>query len=97
MDVRHTIDDDVHLVQVAGIGAERTLAGAAATLAERVAALRQQRGTLEKKADELVKLKADITKAREEQSLLAELVLAFGRNGIPAMLFASPIPEIEEE
>ena len=36
LDVRHWLDDDVVVVEVAGAGDERTLAGAARTLAERV-------------------------------------------------------------
>jgi len=38
LDVRHTIDDNVFLVEVAGAGDEHTLAGAARTLAARVEA-----------------------------------------------------------
>jgi hypothetical protein len=38
LDVRHTIDDNVFLVEVAGAGDEHTLAGAARTLATRVEA-----------------------------------------------------------
>ncbi len=38
LDVRHTIDDNVLLVEVAGAGDEHTLAGAARTLADRVEA-----------------------------------------------------------
>jgi hypothetical protein len=36
LDARHWLDDDVHLVEVAGAGDERTLAGAARVLAARV-------------------------------------------------------------
>ena len=36
LDVRHTIEDNVHLIEVAGVGDDRTLAGAARTLAARV-------------------------------------------------------------
>jgi uncharacterized protein (TIGR02680 family) len=36
LDARHWLDDDVHLVEVAGAGDERTLAGAARVLATRV-------------------------------------------------------------
>ena len=36
LDARHWLDDEVHLVEVAGAGDERTLAGAARLLATRV-------------------------------------------------------------
>jgi hypothetical protein len=44
LDVRHTIDDNVLLVEVAGAGDEHTLAGAARALAARALAARVEAG-----------------------------------------------------
>ena len=77
---------------------------AARSLAAEVDGLRQELGAARRdlaRLDELegsrVEKGAALAKAVEEQALFDELVLAFGRKGIQALIIESALPEIEEE
>lgn len=71
---------------------QRTLAAQAS---ERVATARQQLSTLEQQR--IRKQDYELRRARSETSLKTyeKLKLAFGKNGIPAMIIESAIPELE--
>ncbi len=52
---------------------------------------------LDRLAEELERLRGEQSHLEEEKSLYRELQVAFGRNGIPAMIIEAVLPEIEEE
>ncbi len=52
---------------------------------------------LDRLAEELERLRGERSHLEEEKSLYRELQVAFGRNGIPAMIIEAVLPEIEEE
>lgn len=64
---------------------------------EDVIVARQHLATVEQNRQRRSAIETDQARIGEEQSIYQELRLAFGKNGIPAMIIEAAIPEIENE
>ncbi len=64
---------------------------------DRMIAAQQRLANCEHLAKELVQLREEKSRLEDEKSLYRDLQVAFGRNGIPAMIIETVLPEIEEE
>ncbi|WP_322801089.1 SMC family ATPase [Thermoflexus sp.] len=64
---------------------------------DRVIAAKQRLENCERLEEELVQLRKEKVQLEEEKGLYRDLQVAFGRNGIPAMIIETILPEIEEE
>jgi len=62
---------------------------------ERLVNARQELDALDKQRERKVELEAKRGKLREEEALYKELRTAFSKNGIPAMIIETAIPELE--
>lgn len=83
---RGEAEERVRILRKALSDAERTVG----SLAERVA-------TLERAAAELAGLASTMTRQQVEEKDWTALTRAFGRDGIPSMVVASAVPELEEQ
>lgn len=63
----------------------------------RVGGLRQQLAAIEAQKKRLAILEKDIQRHREMVGIFGDLVQAFGKNGLQAMIIEAALPEIEEE
>ena len=64
----------------------------------------EERGGYQSKFDQCLKLekekkeiKEELKKSRKEQNIYEKLIVAFGKNGIQALIIENALPEIEEE
>ncbi|MBK9124654.1 MAG: SMC family ATPase [Chloroflexi bacterium] len=62
----------------------------------RLAKIEQQLDTLDSRLERRAYLEEKLAADQHEMGLYAELRTAFGRNGVPAMIIESAIPELEE-
>lgn len=59
--------------------------------------LRERKGALEKLRDEIKRKEDDLKRFGEEKGIYDELILAFGKRGVQAMIIERAVPQIEEE
>ena len=64
---------------------------------ERLAICQQELNAIAAGRESKRRLTARLTAAQNQQSLYTELRLAFGRNGVPAMIIETAVPELEAE
>ncbi len=64
---------------------------------DRMIAAKQRLESCDRLEEEVVRLRKEKVQLEEEKGLYRELQIAFGRNGIPAMIIETILPEIEEE
>ncbi|GBD10067.1 putative DNA double-strand break repair Rad50 ATPase [Candidatus Thermoflexus japonica] len=64
---------------------------------DRMIAAKQRLENCDRLAEELAQMRKEKIQLEEEKGLYRDLQIAFGRNGIPAMIIEAILPEIEEE
>ena len=64
---------------------------------ERIAICEQQLNAIAVGRENKRRLSTRLSVAKREQSLTSELRVAFGRNGVPAMIIETAVPELESE
>lgn len=63
----------------------------------RVAVAQNELNKIDQNKDKVIKIEEEIKKLQEEYSLLDELVIAWGKEGIQAIIIDNALPEIQDE